>query len=102
MKKSHRLRSAAAAFLAAITVFTSLPRVAQAATSTSQIKDEITDLKVENAQIQAQIESVRTQYNANASEIQALVDKKMQSTRKFPCSIPRLSTSTSSCGSTVR
>ena len=76
MKKSHRLRSAAAAFLAAITVFTSLPYGAQAATSTSQIKDEITDLKVENAQIQAQIESVRTQYNANASEIQALVDKK--------------------------
>ena len=76
MKKSHRLRSAAAAFLAAIAVFTSLPHGAQAATSTSQIKDEITDLKVENAQIQAQIESVRTQYNANASEIQALVDKK--------------------------
>ena len=76
MKKSHRLRSAAAAFLAAIMVFTSLPHGAQAATSTSQIKDEITDLKVENAQIQAQIESVRTQYNANASEIQALVDKK--------------------------
>lgn len=76
MKNSHRLRSAAAAFLAAITVFTSLPHGAQAATSTSQIKDEITDLKVENAQIQAQIESVRTQYNANASEIQALVDKK--------------------------
>lgn len=76
MKKSHRLRSAAAAFLAAITVFTSLPHGAKAATSTSQIKDEITDLKVENAQIQAQIESVRTQYNANASEIQALVDKK--------------------------
>ena len=76
MKKSHRLRSAAAAFLVVITVFTSLPHGAQAATSTSQIKDEITDLKVENAQIQAQIESVRTQYNANASEIQALVDKK--------------------------
>lgn len=76
MKKSHRLRSAAAAFLAAVAVFTSLPHGAQAATSTSQIKDEITDLKVENAQIQAQIESVRTQYNANASEIQALVDKK--------------------------
>lgn len=76
MKKSHHLRSAAAAFLAAVAVFTSLPHGAQAATSTSKIKDEITDLKVENAQIQAQIESVRTQYNANASEIQALVDKK--------------------------
>lgn len=76
MKKSHHLRSAAAAFLAAVAVFTSLPHGVQAATSTSQIKDEITDLKVENAQIQAQIESVRTQYNANASEIQALVDKK--------------------------
>lgn len=75
MKKSHFLRSAAAAILAAITVFSSFPCTTQAAT-TSEIKDEITDLKVENAVIQAQIDAIRSQYNANASEIQALVDKK--------------------------
>lgn len=75
MKKSRILRSAAAVLVSAITVFCSLPHSAYAAT-TSEIKDQITDLKVENAVIQAQIDSVRSQYNANASEIQALVDKK--------------------------
>ena len=75
MKKSRILRSAAAVLVSAITVFCSLPYPAHAAT-TSEIKDQITDLKVENAVIQAQIDSVRSQYNANASEIQALVDKK--------------------------
>lgn len=74
MKKSRILRSAAV-LVSAITVFCSLPHPAYAAT-TSEIKDQITDLKVENAVIQAQIDSVRSQYNANASEIQALVDKK--------------------------
>ena len=75
MKKSRILRSAAAVLVSARTVFCSLPHPAYAAT-TSEIKDQITDLKVENAVIQAQIDSVRSQYNANASEIQALVDKK--------------------------
>lgn len=75
MKKSRILRSAAAVLLSVITVFTSLPTAAYAAT-TSEIKEEINDLKVENAAIQAQIDSVRSQYNANATEIQALVDKK--------------------------
>lgn len=75
MKKSRILRSAAAVLVSAITVFCSLPHPAYAAT-TSEIKDQITDLKVENAVIQAQIDSVRSQYNATASEIQALVDKK--------------------------
>ena len=75
MKKARILRSAAAVLVSAITVFCSLPHPAYAAT-TSEIKDQITDLKVENAVIQAQIDSVRSQYNANASEIQALVDKK--------------------------
>ena len=75
MKKSRILRSAAAVLVSAITVFCSLPHPAYAAT-TSEIKDQITDLKVENAVIQAQIDSVRSQYNANATEIQALVDKK--------------------------
>ena len=75
MKKSRILRSAAAVLVSAITVFCSLPHPAYAAT-TSEIKDQITELKVENAVIQAQIDSVRSQYNANATEIQALVDKK--------------------------
>lgn len=75
MKKSRILRSAAAVLFSAITVFCSLSPTVQAAT-TSEIKEAINDLKVENAVIQAQIDSVRSQYNANATEIQALVDKK--------------------------
>mgnify|MGYP000758960322 FL=1 len=75
MKKSRILRSAAAVLFSAITVFCSLSPTARAAT-TSEIKEAINDLKVENAVIQAQIDSVRSQYNANATEIQALVDKK--------------------------
>lgn len=75
MKKPRFLRSAAAVLFSAITLFSSLPHGVYAE-STSEIKDAITDLKVENAVIQAQIDSVRSQYNANASEIQALVDKK--------------------------
>lgn len=75
MKKSARLRSAAALALAAAVLLQTFPRPAGAATTT-QIKDEIADLKVENAIIQTQIDGIRSQYDANVSEIQALVDKK--------------------------
>lgn len=75
MRKQTLSRSVVAALLSAVTVFCTLSPAAHAAT-TSEIKEEITDLKVENAVIQAQIDAVRSQYNANANEIQALVDKK--------------------------
>lgn len=75
MKKTHFSRSVVAAFLAAVTVFCTLSPAARAAT-TSELKEEITDLKVENAAIQAQIEAIKIQYNANANEIQVLVNKK--------------------------
>ncbi len=75
MKKTTLFRSVFAAIAAAVTVFYAFPHPAFAATS-SEIKDQITDLKVENAVIQVQIDTIQTQYNANATEIQALVDKK--------------------------
>ncbi len=75
MRKRTFSRSVVAVLLSAVTVFCTLSPAAHAAT-TSEIKEEITDLKVENAVIQAQIDAVRSQYNANANEIQALVDKK--------------------------
>ncbi len=75
MRKRTLSRSVVAVLLSAVTVFCTLSPAAHAAT-TSEIKEEITDLKVENAVIQAQIDAVRSQYNANANEIQALVDKK--------------------------
>lgn len=75
MKKTTLFRSVFAATLAAVTVFYAFPHPAFAAT-TSEIKDQINDLKVENAVIQSQIDTIQTQYNANVTEIQALVDKK--------------------------
>lgn len=75
MKHSPFLRSVAAALLAVGMVLGALPVPVNAAT-TSEIKEEITDLKVENAIIQAQIDAIRSEYNANANEIRALVDKK--------------------------
>lgn len=75
MKKSPLLRSALAVILAFALVLAAVPLPASAAT-TSEIKEEIADLKVENAIIQAQIDSIQSQYNANASEISALVAKK--------------------------
>ncbi len=75
MKKSPLLRSALAVILAFVLVLAAVPLPASAAT-TSEIKEEIADLKVENAIIQAQIDSIQSQYNANASEISALVAKK--------------------------
>ena len=75
MKKSPLLRSALAVILAFALVPAAVPLPASAAT-TSEIKEEIADLKVENAIIQAQIDSIQSQYNANASEISALVAKK--------------------------
>lgn len=75
MKNSPLLRSALAVILAFALVLAAVPLPTSAAT-TSEIKDEIADLKVENAVIQAQIDSIQSQYNANASEISALVAKK--------------------------
>ena len=75
MKNSPPLRSALAVILAFALVLAAVPLPTSAAT-TSEIKDEIADLKVENAVIQAQIDSIQSQYNANASEISALVAKK--------------------------
>ncbi len=75
MKNPHRFRSAIAVLLAAAVVFCSAPKEAHAASS-SEIENQIADLKVENAVIQSQIDSVRSQYNATASEIQQIVAKK--------------------------
>ncbi len=74
MKISKPLRSLLCLVLAAVLVG-SVPLQAFASKS-SEIKDEIKDLKSENAAIQAEINAIRSKYNANASEIQAIVDQK--------------------------
>ncbi len=73
MKKIN-LRALLAFFLAVV-LAVNFPMEANAAKS-SEIKDQIKDLKSENAAIQAEINAIRSKYDANASEIQAIVDQK--------------------------
>lgn len=75
MKKRTLFRSCFAVFLAAFMLISVLPGTALAVSS-SEIKEELNDLKDKNKEIQAQINGIRRQYNANASEIQELVDNK--------------------------
>ena len=53
-----------------------LPATASAAKSSSAIQSELNALKDENKVIQAEINAIQKKYDANASEIQNLVDKK--------------------------
>ena len=75
MKKRTLLRSCFAVFLGAVMLISVLPGAAFAVSS-SEIKEELNDLKDQNKEIQAQINGIRRQYNENASEIQELVDNK--------------------------
>ena len=75
MKKRTLFHSCFAVFLAAVMLISVLPGTALAVSS-SEIKEELNDLKDKNKEIQAQINGIRRQYNANASEIQELVDNK--------------------------
>ena len=74
MKHRTPFRAVFAALLALLLL---LPQAAPArAASSSEIKGEIADLKKENSAIQAEIDAIRKLYNANASEMQAIVDAK--------------------------
>ena len=75
MKNRFKFRPAFALFLAVMLVFSMIPASARAASS-SQIQKELDALKDQNAEIQAEINAVRSKYNANATEIQDLVDTK--------------------------
>lgn len=75
MQKAIHLKRGFALFLAALMVCCMIPARAEAASS-SEIKEELNDLKDQNAEIQAQIDAIQTQYDANASEIQDLVNNK--------------------------
>ena len=75
MKKRTLFRSCFALFLVAVMILSVLPEQADAVSS-SEIKEELNELKDKNAEIQAQINGIRRQYNANASQIQELVDNK--------------------------
>ena len=76
MKNRKPLRSVLSCFLAALLLVCSLP-VSAAAASSDEIQKDLDVLKDENKEIQAQINAIRSKYDANASEIQDLVDTKM-------------------------
>ena len=75
MKKRTPLMSVFTLFLTVVMVLSVLPAPADAASS-SQIQNELDDLKEENKAIQAEIDKIQTQYDANATEIQDLVNQK--------------------------
>ena len=79
MKNRKPLKKMLAGIMAAIMLLTLIagliPRPALAASS-SEIQEELDVLKGENKEIQAEINAIRSKYDANASEIQDLVDTK--------------------------
>ena len=75
MKNPAPIKTVFAWFLTLVMVFSMVPVTAGAASS-SEIKKELDDLKSENKQIQAEINAIQRKYDANASEMQVLVDKK--------------------------
>ena len=75
MKRPKIGRSLLAVFLAAVMFLSVLPSSAEAASS-SEIKKEISALKDEKKIMQEKINELRSQYDANANEIQDMVDQK--------------------------
>ena len=75
MKYPHIGRSLLAAFLAVVMFLSIVPAPVRAASS-SEIKQQINALKDEKAIMQAKINELRGQYNANANEIQDMVNQK--------------------------
>ena len=75
MKTRKPLKTAFVLFLAAIMVCSMMPMNVFAASS-AEIQKELDSLKDENKAIQAEINAIQRKYDANASDIQALVDQK--------------------------
>jgi len=74
--KRNPLTSLLSIILAAVLVCPVLPAPARASKSSTAIQQELNGLKEENKEIQAQINAIQRSYDANASEIQILVDQK--------------------------
>ena len=75
MKIRKPIQTAFVLFLAAVMVLSMVPMPAAAASS-AEIQRELDSLKDENKAIQAEINAIRRDYDANASDIQNLVDQK--------------------------
>ena len=76
MKNRNIFQSVFVVFLAVIMVVSVLPTGVSAAKSSAAIQEELNTLKDQNKQIQAEINAIQAKYDANANEIQNLVNKK--------------------------
>ena len=68
MKTPKTGKNLIALALAAVMAFSMLPVSAQAASS-SEIRNQISELKDEKAELQEQLNEIRSQYKANENEI---------------------------------
>ena len=75
MKVSNRLKKTVCAALAAVMLMGALPGTVRAASS-DQIRQELNELKGKNKDIQAELDAVQAQYDANADEIRGIVAQK--------------------------
>ncbi len=75
MKLHKKTKSAIAGLLALVLAFSLFPVDAQAASS-SEIREQIKDMKEEKAELQEQLDEIRSQYKANADEMADLVAQK--------------------------
>lgn len=71
--KKHRLLSLLLALGLCLTI---LPTPGRAARASSEIKEELDTLKDKKADIQAELDGIRQQYNATTNQIQDLVNRK--------------------------
>ena len=71
--KKHRLLSLLLALGLCLTI---LPTPGRAARASSEIKEELDSLKDKKADIQAELDGIRQQYNATTNQIQDLVNRK--------------------------
>ncbi|MDO5153027.1 MAG: peptidoglycan DD-metalloendopeptidase family protein [Eubacteriales bacterium] len=74
-RKKRKAFSAISLVLMAALIFSALPVQAFAATS-AEIQKEIDALEEKNAEIQAQIDAIQSQYDANYSDMAAIVEHK--------------------------
>ena len=92
MKMRKFWKNLTALLLAAVMVFSVFPVNAQAASS-SEIRDQINDLKDEKKELQEELNKIRSQYQANEDEMADLVAQKNLIDQEISCFMSRWKTS---------
>ena len=76
MKYRKNGRSLLCGLLAALLVLSMMPVSAEAAKSSSEIREQIKDMKQENEELKEELKGLRDQYKANENEILDMVNRK--------------------------